>query len=141
MLWTRLFLVVAICMILEHAPVAGQAPDPAAPGAQSRIEVNMEHVGKAYLFDYGDLVVSVKYLSDRRLVWEQIKGPEVGHKAEEEYGYTVIRPAIYFIWWQERDTSVVTQVVDFENGRVFTTWISPEKKVESFQGRVRARDL
>ncbi len=100
----------------------------------------MEKVGKAYLFDYGDFVVSVRYLSDRRLAWEQIKGPEVGVKAEEEYGFAAIRPAVYFVWWQEKDTSVVTQVVDFEKGRVHTTWISPEKKVASFQGTVIAKD-
>jgi hypothetical protein len=119
----RLLFVAGVSMIAGQSTLAEQA---------------MKHVGKAYLFDYGDLVVSVRYLSERKLAWEQVKGPEAGRKAEEDYGYTAIRPDVYFIWWQENDTSVVTQVVDFEKGRVFTTWISPEKKVESFQGMVRS---
>jgi hypothetical protein len=34
----------------------------------------------------------------------------------------------------------VTQVVDFEMGRVFTTWISPDRQVASFQGTARAEE-
>lgn len=96
----------------------------------------MEHVGRTFLFDYGDLIVRVRYLSERKLEWEQVRGPEAGLKSEEEYGSTSIRPGVCFVWWQEKDTSVVTQVVDFERGVVHTTWISPEKVVASFQGTV-----
>jgi hypothetical protein len=99
----------------------------------------MEHVGKTFLFEYDDLLLRVEYLSDRRLAWEQLEGPEAGQKSEEEYGFALIRPGIYFIWWQEKDTSVVTQVVDFGEGSVFTTWISPKKQIASFQGTVRER--
>lgn len=113
-------------------------PDnPGCTQPPSLVEGKMEKVGKTYRFDYGGLVLSVRYLSDHRLAWEQIQGPEAGLQAEEEYGFAEIRPALYFIWWQEKDTSVVTQVVDFEKGRVHTTWISPEKTVQSFQGTVR----
>lgn len=101
----------------------------------------MDKVGKAYLFDYGEMVVSVRYLSDRRLAWEQIKGPQAGLRGEERYRFAAIRGDLYFIWWQEKDMSVVTQVVDFERGRVHTTWISSEKDVASFQGTVTAREL
>ncbi|MBI1950907.1 MAG: hypothetical protein HYS34_06030 [Acidobacteria bacterium] len=82
----------------------------------------------------------MKYLSDRRLAWEQIKGPQPGLRAEEDYGFAAIRPAVHFIWWKEKDTSVVAQVVDFEKGRVHTTWTSPDKKVASFQGTVTPGD-
>ena len=99
----------------------------------------MDKVGKTFLFDYGDLAISVRYLSERRLAWEQIKGQEIGLKAEEDYGFATIRPGVYFIWWQEKDTSVVTQVVDFDGGSVHTTWISPENKVVAFQGSVTAK--
>jgi hypothetical protein len=44
---------------------------------------------------------------------------------------------VVFFWWQEKDRSVVTQVVDFGKGRVHTTWTSPERKLTSFQGKVR----
>jgi len=97
----------------------------------------MKLVGKEYHFDYGQMVIRVHYLSGHRLAWEQVKGPEAGRKAEEEYGFAAIRPDVYFIWWQERDTSVVAQVVDFDKGVVHTTWISPDKNVTAFQGAVR----
>ncbi len=99
----------------------------------------MEHSGKVYQFDYDDFIVRVHYLSDQRLSWEQIKGPEAGLKAEQDYAFALIRPAVYFFWWQEKDRSVVTQVVDFEEKRVHTTWISPENKVMAFHGTIRRK--
>lgn len=60
----------------------------------------------------------------------------VGSKAEEEFGFAPVRPGVYFIWWQEKDTSVITQVVDFEKGLVRTTWTSPEKRLMAFEGTV-----
>ena len=62
----------------------------------------------------------------------------MGLKAREEYGCAPIRPRVYFVWWQGQDASVVTQVVDFEQGVVHTTWTSPEKKLAAFQGKVRS---
>jgi hypothetical protein len=96
-----------------------------------------ERVGKSFLFDYGEMVIRVKYLSDSRLAWEQVKGPQAGLQAEEEYGFAAVRPGVGFFWWQEKDGSVVTQVVDFERGRVYTTWTAKEQKPASFQGSVR----
>ena len=104
------------------------------------MEVKLEQIGETYLFDYGEVVVRVTYLSDGKLAWEQIKGPEAGLKAEEGYAFAVIRPAVYFIWWQEKDTSVVAQVVDFEKKVVHTTWVSPEKKVVAFHGTIRSSE-
>jgi hypothetical protein len=135
------FVIVAALVIVAIGP-AMPATDKDTPPARTTPagEVTMENVGKSYLFDYGDLVIGVRYASDRRLTWEQIQGPQAGLKGEETYEATLIRPGVYFIWWQEKDTSVVAQVVDFEKGRVHTTWISPEKKVAAFQGAVRPRD-
>jgi hypothetical protein len=103
---------------------------------QPAVEETMEQVGKTFMFDYGDLQIRVRYLTASKLEWEQVKGPSAGSKAEEKYGFALIRPGVYFMWWQEKDTSIVTQVVDFEKGRVYTTWTSPEKKLASFQGTV-----
>lgn len=38
---------------------------------------------------------------------------------------------------QEKGASVVTQVVDFGRALVHTTWMSPDKKLAGFQGKVR----
>jgi hypothetical protein len=102
-------------------------------------EVKMPQVGKEFLFDYGDMVIGVRYLASNRLAWEQVKGPQAGLKGEEEYGFATIRPDVYFVWWQEKDTSIVTQVVDFEKGTVHTTWTSPDKKLAAFKGAVRPK--
>jgi hypothetical protein len=95
------------------------------------------HVGRSFLFDYGDLVIRVRYLSDARLAWEQVKGPQAGMKGEEQYGHSVVRPDVVFFWWQEKDSSVVTQVVDFGQASVHTTWTSPDKTLAGFQGKIR----
>ena len=98
----------------------------------------MAYVGKSFLFDYGNLVVRMRYLTDTRLEWEQVKGPQVGLKAEREYGHSVVRSDIVFFWWQEKDLAIVTQVVDFGEGSVNTTWIASDRKLAGFQGAVKA---
>jgi hypothetical protein len=94
----------------------------------------MEHVGKTFLLDYGALTIRVRYLSESRLRWEQINGPDAGLSGEEEYAFAAVRPGVCFLWWQEKDTSVVTQVLDLEGQVVHTTWTSPDKKLAAFQG-------
>jgi hypothetical protein len=106
---------------------------PPAPGAADVLV----HLGKSFLFDYGDLVIRVRYLTADRLEWEQVKGPEAGRKAQEQYGHSGVRGDIVFFWWQEKDQSVVTQVVDFGQGVVHTTWTSPDRKLTSFRGKVK----
>ena len=100
----------------------------------------MECVGKTFLIDYGELLIRVRYVSDTTLAWEQLKGPTVGLKAEEHYGFALVRPKLYFVWWQEKDTSVVTQVIDLEKRVVHTTWTSPDKKLSAFQGTITLRE-
>jgi hypothetical protein len=99
-------------------------------------EVSMSYVGQSFLFDYGDFVVRVRYRSDSNLEWEQTKGPQAGQKGEEQYAHAVIRDEVVFFWWQEKDASVVTQVVDFAGGAVYTTWTSPDRELTGFRGQV-----
>ena len=123
-----LILTIGACVIAASATKA-HAPAPAGG--------RMGYVGRSFHFDYGEMVIRVLYQSEARLEWEQIEGPQAGFKAEEQYGHVPVREGIVFFWWQEKDTSVVTQVVDFEKASVYTTWISPDKKLAGFQGKVR----
>jgi len=108
-------------------------------GAQAKVpEGSMTHVGKRFVFDYGAFVVKVEYQTGTTLRWEQLKGPAVGSTAIETCGSAEVRPGVRFFWWQEKDASIVTQVVDFEKGRVYTTWTSPDRKLSAFEGSVRA---
>jgi hypothetical protein len=100
--------------------------------------VEMEYVGRSFLFDYVDMVIRMRYVSETTLQWEQVEGPDAGIKGEETYDFSAVRPNVYFIWCQQKDTSVVTQVVDFDEGRVHTTWTSPDKALMAFQGTIRA---
>ena len=102
--------------------------------------MELRYVGRAFLFDYGDLVIRVRYLTEQKLEWQQLKGPQPGSKGEETYDSAEIRPGLRFVWWQERDTSIVTQVVDLEQGIVHTTWTSPEKKLAAFRGTITPVD-
>jgi hypothetical protein len=125
-------------LFLAAALAAGTALAGAAPPAPPASP--LAHVGRTFLFDYGDLVIRVRYLSPSRLQWTQVKGPQAGLQAEEEYGHSVVRSDVVFFWWQEKDSSVVTQVVDFGKGAVHTTWTSAEKKLGGFQGKVKAAE-
>jgi hypothetical protein len=107
-------------------------------GLGSMCAVEMEYVGRSFLFDYVDMVIRMRYVSETTLQWEQVEGPDAGLKGEETYGFSAVRPNVYFIWCQQKDTSVVTQVVDFDEGRVHTTWTSPDKALMAFQGTIRA---
>jgi hypothetical protein len=77
-------------------------------------DVKMESVGRSFLFDYGDTVIHVRSVSETTLQWEQVEGPEAGLKGDETYGFSAVPPNVYFIWWQEKDKSVATQVVDLD---------------------------
>jgi hypothetical protein len=121
-----------LAILVASMVLLGAKSDPPAPMA----EVSMHHIGRSFRFDYGDFVVRVRYLSDSHLEWEQTKGPQAGLKGEEEYGHASIRDDIIFFWWQEKDASVVTQVVDFAKGAVYTTWTSADRKLAGFQGKI-----
>jgi hypothetical protein len=99
----------------------------------------MDKLSGVFVFDYGNLAIEVRYVSAGRLQWEQLKGAEAGLKGEERYDFAEIRRGVYFLWWQEKDGSVVTQVVDFEKRLVHTTWISPDRKLAAFKGTVTAK--
>lgn len=113
------------------------AASPAASQSVASAGGKMAHVGRSFHFDYGEMVIRVHYVSESRLEWEQIKGPQAGLKAEEQYGHAQVREDLVFFWWQEKDTSVVTQVVDFGKATVYTTWTAPDKKLADFQGKVK----
>lgn len=100
-----------------------------------------EQVGRTFVFNYGELVVKVRYLSDSRLRWEQLKGPSPGLKGEEKYSSVPIRPHVYLLWWQEPDKSVIAQVVDFETWKVHTVWVSPQVAPQHFSGNIQSSDL
>jgi hypothetical protein len=93
--------------------------------------------GKSYLFDYGDFQIRVTYKSNSTLQWEQIKGPMQGTSAEEKLHAVTIRPNVYFISWQEKDLSIVNQVADFERQKVYTAWISPDRKLIHLEGTIQ----
>ena len=134
----RRSLAMAISLLAGMLEVAGS--DTRAQGTASdprAKEARMEQVGKTFVLDYGQFAVRVRYLSDSELDWEQLKGPAPGLKGKETYRLDEIRPNVYFLSWQEKDTSIVTQVLDFAGERAFTAWISPEKKVERFVGTIR----
>ena len=121
--------------------VAAQlAPGPALGAPARTPAARADQVGRTFVFDYGDFVVRVRYLSDSQLHWEQLKGPTIGLEGTEDYGVSTVRPGVYFVWWQEKDTSIVTQVVDLERRRVHTTWTSPDKKLAAYQGTIVPQD-
>lgn len=79
----------------------------------------------------------MRYQAADRLLWKQVKGPAAGSSGIEATSMIEIRPRVVFITWQEKDLSVVSQVVDFERGAVFTAWVSAVRALANFQGKVK----
>jgi hypothetical protein len=96
-----------------------------------------DYVGKTFVFDYGALVIEVRYVAANRLEWKQLQGPETGLTGTETYHAVPIRPEVHFVSWQEKDRSVVSQVVDFERRKVYTAWSSPKAGLSNFEGSIR----
>jgi len=130
----RLLMAAIAIVVAQLSPAPGRGADERTSAARA------DQVGKTFLFDYGDLVFRVRYLSESKLRWQQLKGPSVGLEGTEDYGVSTVRPGVYFVWWQEKDTSIVTQVVDLEARRVHTTWTSPDKKLAAYQGTIVPQD-
>jgi len=76
-------------------------------------------IGKTIEYRYGESVYHVTIDSDSTLHWEAMAGDEKGVKANETYVAEFISPHQYFITWGEVNGIGVSQILDFEKGKVY----------------------
>lgn len=97
----------------------------------------MEFIGRTFTFDYGDVQIRTTFLAEGRLRWECLAGPAAGQSGEENFQLTTVRPEIVFVAWQEKDKTVVAQVIDWANMRVHSSIITPEREFFYLHGTLR----
>lgn len=127
-----LALVLTVLSMSMGPAISGLRGEQSEQGAKK-----MKHVGETFVFDFPQFTVKVHYISETTMRWEQTRGAAAGSHDEEEYHVVEVCPDVLLLSWQERNTSVVSQVVDFGRGTVYTTYVSPEKEIFRLQGTVR----
>lgn len=84
------------------------------PAAQSPLSL----IGETVEYRYGDSVYHVTFDSDSTLHWEAMAGDEIGTRENETYVAEWIEPLKLFITWGEANGIGVSQVLDFNQGKV-----------------------
>lgn len=70
--------------------------------------------GQKVEVDFGDIAYQLYFETDTSMTYKVVKGSDQGITETVNYRKVVIRPNIYFIYWQERDKTTVTHYEDFE---------------------------
>ena len=85
-----------------------------APANQSPIGL----IGKTIEYRYGESVYHLTFDSHSNLHWEAMAGDEIGTKENESYVAEWIEPQKLFITWGEANGIGVSQILDFNLGKV-----------------------
>lgn len=93
-------------------------------------------VGKTIEYRYGESVYHVTIDSDSTLHWEAVAGDETGVKANETYVAEWIEPQKLFISWGEENGIGVSQLLNFEKGKVHNHLLR-DRIVDKGDGEVR----
>ena len=82
-------------------------------------EKPLDLIGKTIEYRYGESVYHVTLDSDSTLHWEAVAGDEKGMKANETYVGEFVVSQKFFISWGEESGIGVSQILDFERGKVY----------------------
>ena len=75
-------------------------------------------IGKTIEYSYGESVYHVTFETDSTMHWEAMEGEESGAKENETYVAEWIDSQRLFITWGEANGIGVSQILDFEKGKV-----------------------
>jgi hypothetical protein len=76
-------------------------------------------IGQTLEYRYGESIYHVTFDSDSTLHWEAVAGDETGAKENETYVAEWIESQKLFITWGEANGIGVSQILDFEKGKVY----------------------
>ena len=82
-------------------------------------EKPLDLIGKTIEYRYGESVYHVTIDIDTKLHWEAVTGDETGVKGNETYVGEFVESQKFFITWGEENGVGVSQILDFENGKVY----------------------
>lgn len=93
-------------------------------------------IGKTVEYRYGESVYHVTFDSDSTLHWEAIAGDEKGVVEQETYVAEFIKPGLLFISWGEANGINVSQVLDFNEGKVYNHLVR-NRKADAGDGKIK----
>ena len=96
-------------------------------------------VGKTLEYRYGESVYHVTFDSENNLHWEAMTGEETGTKEDEIYVAEWIDSDRLFISWGEANGTAVSQVLDFDNGKVYNHLVR-QREASLGEGEIRVLD-
>lgn len=82
-------------------------------------ETTVTLIGKTVEYKYGESIYLVTFNSDSTLHWEAMSGDEKGLKENETFVSAWININQLFISWGEANGTGVSQILDFEKGKVY----------------------
>jgi len=86
-------------------------------------------VGHTYETDLGgDILVQFEYHSVNSMTIHGLKGEHKGFTEPVELSVLPIRPGVFMVGWQEKNTTTVTHIEDFENDNLYTNITLPGNK-------------
>ncbi|WP_339704500.1 MoaF C-terminal domain-containing protein [Algoriphagus aquimarinus] len=100
---------------------------------------SLDLVGKTIEYRYGERVYHVTFDSDTILHWEAMAGDEIGVKENETYVAEWIDSKKLFISWGETNGIVVSQILDFEKGKVHNHLVR-NREPSMGEGQIRILD-
>jgi len=92
-------------------------------------------IGKTIEYRYGESVYHVTFETDSTMNWEAMEGEESGTKENETYVAEWIDSQRLFITWGEANGIGVSQILDFEKGKVHNHLLR-NRKASIGEGRI-----
>ncbi len=126
-------------LLLSLLALGCSKPAPEAPAEQSQkaSEVNPAGlVGKTIEYNYGEDIYHVILDTDSTLHWVGVQGGEKGVTGDETYFMESLDSSRIFISWDEANGIAVSQVLDFEQGKVYNH-LMQDRKLRHGYGQIR----
>jgi len=93
-------------------------------------------VGKTIEYTYGESIYKVTIDTDSTMHWEAMTGDEKGTQEKETYFMESVGNNKIFISWGEANGIGVSQILDFNGGKVYNHLLQ-DRKLENGHGTIR----
>ena len=96
----------------------------------------MDITGNKILVQFGMAKAILNFESETSLTFTitEKEGNAVNTTETVTIKKTELRPQLFLVNWQEASGTTVTQVQDYENGKVYSNWTSPAGEFTNLEG-------
>lgn len=91
--------------------------------------------GKKYIADFGDNAYEMFYHVSNKLTYRELHG--LDNPRTVEIDVIKLRDNLFLINWQQEDSTIVSQIVDFDYKTIYSVILSPDKELTKLNGSLR----